>query len=194
MKMMCFALLAMLLTCSCASSQMPASAALEADPAARERAIEEISQLAATHCEEGLHGPLAEHASDQRLLIRGTAGETMEGRAALEEMNANYNSRNVVVQHLCEQVHRMVYASAAGNVVWVEESIRTRAAWPPSFSVEFPSQRTMVFEREGERWALRYYALSVALSDAALDEAFAETDSPTPPPADAPAAAPAEGE
>jgi len=153
-----------------------------------------VTQIAETHCEQGLHGPLADIAADP-LLIRGTAGETMEALASLQEMNANYESRNVEVRHICDQVHRLIYTSASGNVVWVEEALRTHAAWPPSFSVEFPSQRTMIFERAEGQWALRYYALSVALSDDNLDEAFAETDSATPQAVEAaPAAAPAEGE
>lgn len=161
---------------SCASTQHQATTA---DPATREQAIEEVTRIVTANCENGLHGPLAQMASDRQLLIRGTAGETMEGRAALEEMNASYEHRDVEVAHQCAEVHRRVYASMSGNVVWVEEGLRTHAAWPPSFSVEFPSQRTMVFEREGDSWRLQYYALSVALPDNNLDEAFAEPGEPT---------------
>ena len=182
MKKMPLAVIVLLASASCNSPQVvpnTAPTAANADPSRRQQAIEQITELVTEHCENGLHGPLAELASDQ-ILIRGTAGETMEGRAAIQEMNSSYDSRNVEVIHICDQIHRRVYASAAGNIVWVEEGIRTHVTLPPSFNVEFPSQRTMIFEREGESWRLQYYGLSVALPDDSLDESFAQPGDTTP--------------
>ena len=67
----------------------------------------------------------------------------------------------------------------------------THASWP-GFSVDFPSQRTMIFERMPEGWRLRYYSLSVRLPDDQLDEAYAEA--PTEAAVSPPVEAPAEGE
>jgi hypothetical protein len=186
MRVALLSLLAVVSAAACASSQHGTTTV---DPAVRSQAIEDVTQIVTANCEDGLHGPLAQIASDRQLLIRGTAGETMEGRAALEETNASYQDREVEVAHRCAEVHRRVYASASGDVVWVEEGLRTHVAWPPSFSVEFPSQRTMVFEREGGEWRLQYYALSVALSDDNLDEAFAASEELPPAPDSVPAAA-----
>lgn len=142
----------------------------------------EVTQLAIQHCEEGAHGTLDHMATDGPLLIVGTAGEIIEGRASLDEVAASYGTRNVVVRHNCENVQRFVYSAAAGNIVWVEEAIRTHASWP-GFTVDFPSQRTMIFEATEEGWRMRYYSLSVRLPDDQLDQAYAQ---PTEPPAEIP--------
>lgn len=163
----------------CGSAQQPAPATAADLAQRRQQAEEEVTALATAHCQAGLHGPLAELA-DETIFIRGTAGETMEGLAALQEMNDNYQSGNIEVVHRCPVNHREVSVSPSGDVVWIEEGLRTHVDWPENFSVEFPSQRTMIFVRDGEGWRLRYYALSVALPDAALDETFGEPGTVTP--------------
>ncbi len=143
------------------------------DPAMRQQAVDEVTQLAAAACREGVHGSMENVATEGPLLIVGTAGEVIEGRASLEEVNQSYTTRNVEVVHDCEGAQRLVYSSTAANVVWVEEALQTHAAWP-GFSVDFPSQRTMIFERMPEGWRLRYYSLSARLPDDQLDQAYAQ--------------------
>jgi hypothetical protein len=144
-----------------------------ADAGAQQAAIDEVSRIAAEHCATGVHGSMDHVATDGPLLIVGTAGEIIEGRASLDEVNQSYSTRDVEVRHDCEGAQRLAYAAAAGNVVWLEEALRTHASWP-GFSVDFPSQRTMIFERLPEGWRLRYYSLSVRLPDDQLDEAYAQ--------------------
>lgn len=178
-----------LLLAGCCSRQpattTPAASPDATDPAARQTAIDEVTQLATEHCAEGVHGSLEHVATEGALLIVGTAGEIIEGRPTLEEVNASYGTRNVTVRHDCAEVERFVYASQAGDVVWLEEAIRTHASWP-GFTVDFPSQRTMVFERGATGWQLRFYALAARLPDDQLDEAYAQ---PPETPAEAPPAA-----
>ncbi len=140
----------------------------QGDPAA---AVEAVTALAVEHCEHGIHGSL-DHVSSDGLLIVGTAGEIMEGRSLLEQTNSSYEERGISVRHECQDVQRWVNASASGDVVWVEEALRTHARMP-DWEVAFPSQRSMVFERTAEGWMLRYYSLSVRLADDHLDEVFA---------------------
>lgn len=167
---------------ACGASQQGGTT--PADPALRQEAIDAVTQLAVENCEHGIHGSLDHVATDGPLLIVGTAGEILEGRASLEEVNESYTTRNVVVEHECGEVQRIVTASQSANVVWVEEALRTHASLP-GFSVDFPSQRTMIFERMPEGWQLRYYSLSVRLPDDQLDEAYARpVDDEAPPPAE----------
>lgn len=160
----------------------PTTPAGPADPAARQTAIDEVTQIATEHCAEGVHGSLEHVATEGALLIVGTAGEIIEGRPTLEEVNASYGTRNVTVRHDCAEVQRFIYASQDANVVWLEEAIRTHASWP-GFTVDFPSQRTMIFERGPAGWQLRYYSLAARIPDDQLDEAYAQ-----PPEVPAPAA------
>ncbi len=138
-----------------------------------------MTQLAIRHCQDGVHGTNEHVASEGALLIVGTAGEIIEGRPSLNEVNESYVNRNVVIRHECVDVQRFIYASAEANVVWVEEALRTHASGP-GFSVNFPSQRSIIFERTQEGWRLRYYSLSVRLPDDQLDQAYAEPADDTP--------------
>jgi hypothetical protein len=162
--------------------------AASADPAARQAAIDEVTQIATDHCADGVHGSLEHVATDGALLIVGTAGEVIEGRPTLEEVNASYGTRNVTVHHDCTEAQRYVYASQAGDVVWVEEAIRTHASWP-GFTTDFPSQRTMIFERGPAGWQLRFYELAARIPDDQLDDAYAQPPE-TPAQAAPPAATP----
>jgi len=173
-----------LFSVGCGSSQtVTTTTPVNDDPVSGQQAVDEVLQLATQHCENGVHGSLDYVATDGPLLIVGTAGEVIEGRASLEEVNASYTTRDVEVRHDCTNAQRFAYAAAAGNVVWVEEAIRTHASWP-GFTVDFPSQRTLIFERTAEGWKLRYYSLSVRLPDDQLDQAYAQ---PPETPAEAPA-------
>lgn len=144
---------------------------LAPDPAARAAAELEVTELLVAHCERGIHNSVEHTSSDGPLLVVGTAGETMEGNALLEETNASYASRGIEVRYDCSEVQRWVYASATGDVVWAAESIRTNARFP-GLEVAFPSARTLVFERTPEGFRLRYYSLAVQLPDENLDEVF----------------------
>lgn len=189
MRILVITTLAISIAAGCGAQQGSGTttAPATAGPETRQQAIDDVLQLATTNCQDGIHGSLDHVAADGPLLIVGTAGEVIEGRPSLEEVNQSYTTRNVVVRHECDGVHRMAYASANADVVWVEEALRTHASWP-GFSVDFPSQRTMIFEQMPQGWQLRYYSLSVRLPDDQLDLAYAQ---PAETPAE-PAAAPAE--
>jgi hypothetical protein len=153
----------------CGASQAQQTAnTVPGDP---EAAVREVTALIAQRCEAGLHGDLELVSPEGPILVVGTAGETMEGRALLEQTNASYESRGVAVRYDCSGVQRWVYASEAGDVVWAEEAIETHATFP-GMQVAFPSQRTLVFERTAGGWRLRYYGLSVRLPDDRLDEVY----------------------
>jgi hypothetical protein len=181
-----------MLLAGCCSRQpadtTPTAPPAAVDPAARQAAIDEVTQIATEHCAAGVHGSLEHVATEGALLIVGTAGEIIEGRPTLEEVNASYGTRNVTVRHDCAEVERFVYAAQDANVVWVEEAIRTHASWP-GFTTDFPSQRTMIFERTPAGWQLRFYELAARIPDDQLDEAYAqppETPAETPPAAATP--------
>jgi hypothetical protein len=141
------------------------------DPAARDTAIREVTELLEAHCESGIHTVEEFLPEDGPLLVVGTAGEIMEGRALLEQINATYETRGIEVRHDCSEVQRWVYASPSGDVAWAEEAIRTNARFP-GIDVSFPSQRTLIFGRTPEGWRLQYYSLSVRLPDDDLDTVF----------------------
>lgn len=142
-----------------------------AGPEARQAAVAEVTALLEASCESGVHTMEELLPGDGQILIVGTAGEIMEGRALLDEVNATYATRGIEVRHDCSEVQRWVYASEAADVVWAEESIRTNARFP-GIDVSFPSQRTLIFQRTPDGWTLRFYQLAVRLPDEHLDSVY----------------------
>jgi len=180
MKRAGIALLALIVTGCCGSTQHQVTATNPSPPSVNDQAVEEVTELMERFCEQGIHRSSEHIATDGPVLVVGTAGEIMEGRALLEESNSAYEQRGISVRYECADAFRAVYASAMGDIVWGEETVRTHASFP-GLSVVFPTQRTLVFERESQGWRLRYYSLSVNLPDDHLDEVYGINAAPQQP-------------